>query len=47
MKVEMAKSLGGDQGVGVDQEGQGAEHGEDDQEGGGDHRDCALHQVAV
>ena len=47
MKVEMAESLGGDQGVGVDEDGQGPDQGEDDQEGGGDQGDCPLHQKAV
>ena len=47
MKVEMAESLAGDKGVGVDEDGHGADQGEDDQEGGGDHRDCPLHQMAV
>ena len=43
----MAESLGGDQGVRVDEDGHGADQGEDDQEGGGDHRDCPLHKIAV
>ena len=49
MKVEMAESLGGDQGVGVDEDGvkQDADQGEDDQEGGSDQGDCPLHQMAV
>ena len=47
MKVEMAESLGGDQGVRVDEDGHGPDQGEEDQEGGGHHRDCALHQKAV
>ena len=47
MKVEVAEPLGGDQGVRVDDDGQGADEGEDDEEGGGDQGDCALHQTAV
>ena len=47
MKVEMAEPLGGDQGVRVDQDGQGPDQGEEDQEGGVDHCDRALHQMAV
>ena len=45
----MAESLGGDQGVRVDEGGvkQDADQGEDDQEGGGDQGDCPLHQMAV
>ena len=43
----MAESWGGDQGVRVDEDGQGPDQGEEDQEGGGDHRDCPLHQMAV
>ena len=47
MKVETTEPLGGDQGVRVDEDGHGPDQGEDDQEGGGDHRDCPLHQKAV
>ena len=47
MKVETAKSWGGDQGVRVDEDGHHPDHGEADQEEGGDHRDCPLHQAAV
>ena len=47
MKVEMAESLGGDQGVLVDEDGHGPDQGEGDQEGGGDQGDCPLHQTAV
>ena len=47
MKIEMAKSLGGDEGVRMHQEWQGTEHSEDNQEGGGDYGDCALHQIPV
>ena len=47
MKVEMAEPLGGEQGVGVDDDGQDADQGEDDQEGGGDQGDSPLHQAAV
>ena len=43
----MAESLGGEQDVRVDEGGQGADQGEDDQEGGGDQGDCPLHQIAV
>ena len=43
----MAESLGGDQGVRVDEDGHGPDQGEDDQEGGGDQGDCLLHQTAV
>ena len=46
-EVEVAKPLGGDQGVRVDDDGQDADEGEDDEEGGGDQGDCALHQTAV
>ena len=47
MKVETTEPLGGEQGVRVDEDGQGADRGEDDQEGGGDQGDCPLHQTAV
>ena len=47
MKVETTESLGGDQAVRVDEDGHGPDQGEDDQEGGGDHGDCPLHQKAV
>ena len=47
MKVEMAESLAGDQGVRVDEDGHGPDQGEGDQEGGGDHRDRPLHQTTV
>ena len=47
MKVEMAQSVCGDQGVRVDQEGHDADESEDDEEGEGDHRDGALHQMPV
>ena len=43
----MAEPLGGNQGVRVDDDGQDADQGEDDEEGGGDQGDCALHQTAV
>jgi len=47
VKVEVAEPLGGDQGVRVDNDGQGADQGEDDEEGGGDQGDCTLHHTAV
>ena len=46
-EVEVAEPLGGDQGVRVDNDGQGADQGEDDEEGGGDQGDRGLHQTAV
>ena len=43
----MAESLGDDKGVRVDEDGHGPDQGEDDQEGGGEHGDRPLHQIAV
>ena len=47
MEVEPAEPLGGDQGVRVNEDGHGPDQDEEEQEGEGDHRDCALHQMAV
>ena len=47
MEVETTESLGGDQGVRVDEDGHGPDQGEEDQEGAGDYRDRPLHQKAV
>ena len=47
MEVETTESLGGDQGVRVDEDGHGPDQGEGDQEGAGDYCDRALHQTAV
>ena len=47
MKVEMTKSLDGDQGVRVNDDGRDSDQGEDDQEEVGDQGNRALHQKAV
>ena len=43
-EVEVTEAIGGDQDVGLDQEGQEANEGQCDQQDCGDRGDCSLHQ---
>ena len=46
-KVEVPQSIGRDEGVGGDDEGEEADYGEGGEEDAGNCGDCSLHQFAV